>query len=67
MLAVSLWRPALSQAPANLDFAVTEVGLDWIFLNPYPLINSWGPGQTWAMTGGPVDIAQRAALAAFQA
>jgi ferredoxin/coenzyme F420-reducing hydrogenase delta subunit len=52
MLAVSLWRPALSQAPANLDVAVTEVGLDWIFLNPYPLINSWGPGQTWALLVG---------------
>ena len=52
MLVVSLWRPALSQAPANLDMAVTEVGLDWIFLNPYPLINSWGPGQTWALLVG---------------
>ena len=52
MLAVSLWRPALSQAPANLDIAVTEVGLDWIFLNPYPLIDSWGPGPTWALLVG---------------
>lgn len=52
MLVVSLWRPALSQAPANLDIAVTQVGLDWIFLNPYPLINSWGPGQTWALLVG---------------
>ena len=52
LLAISLWRPALSQAPANLDMAVTQVGLDWIFLNPYPLINSWGPGQTWALLVG---------------
>ncbi len=52
MLVVSLWRPALSQAPANLDVAVTTVGLDWIFLNPYPLINSWGPGPTWALLVG---------------
>jgi ferredoxin/coenzyme F420-reducing hydrogenase delta subunit len=28
------------------------VGLDWVFLNPYPLINSWGPGQTWALLVG---------------
>jgi ferredoxin/coenzyme F420-reducing hydrogenase delta subunit len=47
MLVVSLWRPALSQAPANLDMAVTEVGLDWIFLNPYPFIDDWGPGAVW--------------------
>ncbi|MCB1694753.1 MAG: hydrogenase iron-sulfur subunit [Pseudomonadales bacterium] len=52
LLAISLWQPALSQAPANLDVAVTKVGLDWIFLNPYPLINSWGPGQTWALLVG---------------
>jgi ferredoxin/coenzyme F420-reducing hydrogenase delta subunit len=52
MLLVSLWRPALSQAPANLDIAVTQVGLDWIFLNPYPLIHSWGPGMTWALLVG---------------
>ncbi len=52
MLVVSLWQPALSQAPANLDVAVTEVGLDWIFLNPYTLIDSWGPGQTWALLVG---------------
>ncbi len=52
MLAVSLWQPALSQAPANLDVAITEVNLDWIFLNPYPLISSWGPGQTWALLVG---------------
>lgn len=52
MLVLSLWRPALSQAPANLDFAVTEVGLDWIYLNTYPLINSWGPGYMWALLVG---------------
>lgn len=52
MLVISLWQPALSQAPANLDMAVTQVGLDWIYLNPYPLINSWGPGQTWGLLVG---------------
>jgi ferredoxin len=52
MLVVSLWRPALSQAPANLDVAVTQVGLDWVFLNPYPLIEAWGPGPVWAFLVG---------------
>jgi len=47
MLLVSLWRPALSQAPANLDQAVTGVGLDWIFLNPYLVIDYWGPATLW--------------------
>lgn len=52
MLLVSLWRPALSQAPANLDVALTDVGLDWIFLNPYPLFDSWGPGALWGVLVG---------------
>ncbi|MBT4519464.1 MAG: hydrogenase iron-sulfur subunit [Halieaceae bacterium] len=52
MLLVSLWQPALSQAPANLDVAITTLGLDWIYLNPYPLIESWGPGRTWALLVG---------------
>jgi quinol-cytochrome oxidoreductase complex cytochrome b subunit/coenzyme F420-reducing hydrogenase delta subunit len=52
MLLVSLWAPALSQAPANLDVAVTQVGLDWVFLNPYPLLDSWGPGALWGVLVG---------------
>jgi len=52
MLVVSLWRPALSQAPANLDKAVTDVGLDWVFLNPYLMLDAWGPGAMWAVLVG---------------
>ncbi|WP_133300616.1 hydrogenase iron-sulfur subunit [Seongchinamella sediminis] len=52
MLAVSLWRPALSQEPANLDLAVTEVGLDWFFLNPYLLIENGGAGLAWVVLVG---------------
>ncbi len=52
MLLVSLWHPALSQPPANLDIAVTTVGLDWVFLNPYPLITDGGPGRAWALLVG---------------
>jgi quinol-cytochrome oxidoreductase complex cytochrome b subunit/coenzyme F420-reducing hydrogenase delta subunit/ferredoxin len=52
LLVVSLWQPALSQAPANLDVAVTSVGLDWIYLNPYPLIDNWGPGPVWGLLVG---------------
>ena len=52
MLVISLWRPALSQAPANLDIAVTDVGLDWVFLNTYPLLDLWGPSAVWALLVG---------------
>ncbi len=52
MVVFSLAYPALSQAPANLDKAVTSVGLDWFYLNVYPLIESWGPGPVWLLLGG---------------
>ncbi|MFT5482922.1 MAG: ferredoxin/coenzyme F420-reducing hydrogenase delta subunit [Halieaceae bacterium] len=52
MLIISLVRPALSQAPANLDLSVSNVGLDWIYLNVYPLIELWGPTAVWMFLVG---------------
>lgn len=52
LVALSLVRPALSQAPANLDRTVTDVGLDWFYLNLYPLMENWGPGAVWMILVG---------------
>lgn len=49
MVLLSIVNPALSQAPADLDKAVTNVGLDWFYLNVYPLIEIWGPGWVWGL------------------
>jgi ferredoxin/coenzyme F420-reducing hydrogenase delta subunit len=51
LIFLSLVKPALSQAPANLDVSVTEVGLDWFYLNIYPLLESEGPGTVWMLLG----------------
>jgi len=52
LVALSLVKPALSQAPADLSQAVTTVELDWFYLATYPLIYLWSPGQLWALVGG---------------
>jgi NAD-dependent dihydropyrimidine dehydrogenase PreA subunit len=51
LFAVSLWRPALSQGPADLAKAPVEIGLDWFFLPLYPLVDMWGRGEVWAFLG----------------
>ncbi|VAW13929.1 Cytochrome b subunit of the bc complex [hydrothermal vent metagenome] len=52
LLATSLWRPALSQGPADLSKVVTEVGIDWYLLPLYPLADLWSAGAIWALIGG---------------
>ena len=51
LLAVSIWKPALSQGHADLAKAPAEVGLDWFYLPLYPLTNIWGNGAVWAFLG----------------
>lgn len=43
-----IW-PATSQAPADLAQVPLSVGLDWIILPVYPLIESLPHGVTWAI------------------
>jgi len=52
LVVLSLVKPALSQAPADLSQAVTAVELDWFYLATYPLIYVWSPGQLWGLVGG---------------
>ena len=52
LLAVSLWKPALSQGPADLTRAPVELGLDWLFLPLYPLAEAWGEWSLWALLVG---------------
>lgn len=52
LVALSLVKPALSQAPADLSQAVTTLEFDWFYLAAYPLIYVWSPGQLWALVGG---------------
>lgn len=47
LVGLSLWKPALSQGPANLSKAAVEVGLDWLYLPLYPLTDIWGHSGVW--------------------
>jgi len=52
LVAVSLWKPALSQGPADLAKVPNQVGLDWFYLPLYPLTDLWSRGAVWALLGG---------------
>ncbi|MEZ5802042.1 MAG: cytochrome b N-terminal domain-containing protein [Rhizobiaceae bacterium] len=52
LLAVALWKPAVSQGPADLTKVPAEVGLDWFFLPLYPLAEAWGGWGLWALLFG---------------
>jgi len=52
LLAASLWKPALSQGPADLSKVTSEVGIDWFFLPLYPLADLWPGGLIWALVAG---------------
>jgi ferredoxin/coenzyme F420-reducing hydrogenase delta subunit len=52
LVAVSLWKPAVSQGPADLSKVPTNVGLDWFYLPLYPLTDLWSHGAVWALLGG---------------
>jgi ferredoxin/coenzyme F420-reducing hydrogenase delta subunit len=51
LFAVSILKPAMSQAPANLSMAPAEIGLDWLFLPLYPLIDLWSAEAVWGLLG----------------
>jgi ferredoxin len=51
LIAVSLWKPALSQGKADLAKAPVEVGLDWFYLPLYPLADLWSKPAVWAFLG----------------
>jgi coenzyme F420-reducing hydrogenase delta subunit/ferredoxin len=50
LLVLSLYQPALSHAPANLDSVPRVLHIDWFYLNVYPLLEIWPPQQVWIMT-----------------
>jgi coenzyme F420-reducing hydrogenase delta subunit/ferredoxin len=50
LLALSLYAPAMSHAPANLGMVPREIHIDWFYLNVYPLLEYWPAGQVWILT-----------------
>ena len=52
LLALSLLKPALSHAPADLTRVPAVLNLDWFYLNVYPLLDTWPADQVWMLTTG---------------
>ncbi len=52
MTALSLIKPAVSLAPADMSTMPATVGFDWFYLPAYALIDGWGPGRTWLLAIG---------------
>ena len=52
LLALSLLKPALSHAPADLTRVPAVLNLDWFYLNVYPLLDKWPADQVWILTTG---------------
>jgi len=47
MIALSLVKPAISHAPADLARVPTVLSLDWYYLAIYPLMEVWSDGAVW--------------------
>lgn len=49
LMVLSIAKPALSSAPADLSMMPTDIQLDWIILNILPVIDRLGYGPTWGL------------------
>jgi coenzyme F420-reducing hydrogenase delta subunit/ferredoxin len=52
LLLLSLFKPALSGGPANLDAVSSALDLDWIYMFAHPLMYLRSPGFLWVATAG---------------
>ncbi len=56
LTALSLIKPALSQAPADMATMVATLDFDWFYLPTYALIQQWGPANTWYLVLGATAL-----------
>jgi len=52
LVALSLIKPAVSHAPANLETVPLVLNIDWFYLNVYPLLEYWPEQNIWIFTTG---------------
>lgn len=53
---LSLLKPALSQAQADMATLVATLDYDWFYLPTYALIQHWGPVNTWFLVLGATAL-----------
>lgn len=51
LVVLSIARPAVSHAPADLTTMPAELALDWFYLPVLALVYEWGIGPTWQLVG----------------
>ena len=56
LVALSLFKPALSQPRADLGAALAATDFDWFYLPVYALIYRWTPGSVWLLVGGATAL-----------
>ncbi len=56
LIALSLVKPALSQAPADMATVVATLEFDWFYLPTYALIQHWGAVNTWFLVLGATAL-----------
>ena len=56
LVVLSLIKPALSGAHADIDHALTAINFDWFYLPVYALIYRWSPGEVWLLVGGATAL-----------
>jgi len=52
LVVLSIVKPALSLAPADLLTAPGELAFDWFYLPALAALYAWGPATVWAIVGG---------------
>lgn len=52
MLALSLAKPVLLQAPADVAVEPSILNIDWFYLFIFPLMDIWSAGTVWALLIG---------------
>jgi len=51
-LLLALWKPALSEAPADLSLVPLDLRIDWFFLFLHPLTDLTSPAAVWTLIFG---------------
>ena len=56
LVVLSVARPALSHAPADLAAVPQILALDWFYLPVLPLVYEWGIAPTWGLVAGATAV-----------
>jgi NAD(P)H-flavin reductase/ferredoxin len=56
LVVLALARPAVSQSPADLSSAVTEVAFDWFYLPVFAVLYRSSPAELWLLLGGATAL-----------